>query len=72
MPVIISPPTLCSEEEVGALEGVLHRRRPNENIPHTPLILLTARKESKREVAVSDQNEDSKTSKIVVESHSPQ
>jgi len=28
--------THCSKEEVGALEEVLHRRRPDENTPHTP------------------------------------
>jgi len=29
-----------------ALEGVLHRLRPNKNTPHTPLLLLIAKKES--------------------------
>ena len=42
----ITQPTLCSEEEVGALEGVLHRRRPDGNTPHIPLLLLAVRKES--------------------------
>ena len=65
---VMIPLDLYSEEEAGALKGVLHRRHYDE-YPHTPLLLIVARKESKREVALSDQNEYSKTSKIVVESY---
>jgi len=37
-----TPPTLCSKEEVGALEGVLHRQHPGE-YQHTPVLLLATR-----------------------------
>ena len=42
----ITPLTFCSKKEVKALKGVLHRRCPDENTPHTTLLLLVVRKES--------------------------
>ena len=42
----ITLPILCSEEEVGALERMLHRRYLDENTSHTLLLFLTARSES--------------------------
>jgi len=42
----IRPLTLCSEEEVRALEGVLNRRHPGRNTPYTLLLLLATRKKT--------------------------
>ena len=61
----ITPLTFCLEEEVGALEeGVLHPRHPDK-YPH---VACRKKRVSKREATVSDQNENSTTSKIAVES----
>ena len=64
-------PTLCPEKDVRALEGVLHRRGPDENTPHTSSCCSSQGRILQARGGVYDQNEDSKTSKMDVELHSP-